>query len=167
MSLSAGDYVVAIGYVIFLYATGVSAAVLQNHPQYKWVLIATLVFDGALTIAIFVYEIKWWMQRHRAAAHSAPRNDALASSQIRAIAHTGRRTANVLARLCCTNSLCGLRRRARASARAIGAGLNSLSRSASWPSSAAYHRLPRDDGYERHSFLAGLGFTCGPWLWAS
>ncbi len=26
MSLSAGDYVVAIGYVIFLYATGVSAA---------------------------------------------------------------------------------------------------------------------------------------------
>jgi hypothetical protein len=71
MSLSAGDYVVAIGYVIFLYATGVSAAVLyQNHPQYKWVLIATLVFDGALTIAMFVYEIKWWI-KHRAAAQAA------------------------------------------------------------------------------------------------
>jgi hypothetical protein len=71
MSLSAGDYVVAIGYVIFLYATGVSAAVLyQNHPQYKWVLIATLVFDGVLTIAMFVYEIKWWI-KHRAAAQAA------------------------------------------------------------------------------------------------
>jgi hypothetical protein len=71
MSLSAGDYVVAIGYVIFLYATGVSAAVLyQNHPQYEWVLIATLVFDGALTIAMFVYEIKWWI-KHRAAAQAA------------------------------------------------------------------------------------------------
>lgn len=71
MSLSAGDYAVAIGYVIFLYATGVSAAVLyQNHPQYKWVLIATLVFDGILTIAIFVWEIKWWI-KHRAAAQAA------------------------------------------------------------------------------------------------
>lgn len=70
MSLSAGDYVVAIGYVIFLYATGVSAAVLyQNHPQYKWVLIAAMVFDGILTIAIFVWEVKWWI-KHRAAAQA-------------------------------------------------------------------------------------------------
>ena len=42
MKLSAGDYAVAIGSVIFLYATAVPAAVLyQNHPQYKWVLIVT------------------------------------------------------------------------------------------------------------------------------
>jgi hypothetical protein len=83
MSLSAGDYVVAIGYVIFLYATGVSAAVLyQNHPQYKWVLIATLVFDGALTIAMFVYEIKWWI-KHRAAAQAAAAQASAQSSQPR------------------------------------------------------------------------------------
>jgi len=81
MSLSAGDYVVAIGYVIFLYATGVSAAVLyQNHPQYKWVLIATLVFDAALTIAMFVYEIKWWI-KHRAAAQAAAAQASAQSSQ--------------------------------------------------------------------------------------
>jgi divalent metal cation (Fe/Co/Zn/Cd) transporter len=71
MKLSAGDYVVAIGFVIFLYGTGVPAAVLyQNHPQYKWVLIATLVIDGIATIAMFVYEIKWWI-KHRAAVLAA------------------------------------------------------------------------------------------------
>src|ERR1700677_1688136 len=81
MKLSAGDYVVAIGYVVFLYATGVSAAVLyQNHPQYKWVLIATLVFDGILTIAMFVYEIKWWI-KHRAAALAASTQQSAPSSQ--------------------------------------------------------------------------------------
>ncbi len=71
MKLSAGDYLVAIGFVLFLYATGVSAAVLyQNHPQYKWVLTVTLVFDGLLTIAMLVWEVKWWI-RHRAAALAA------------------------------------------------------------------------------------------------
>jgi hypothetical protein len=80
MALSAGDYVVAIGYVIFLYATGVSAAVFyQNHPQYEWVLIATLVLDGILTIAMFVYEIKWWI-KHRAAAQAAAAQSAAAQS---------------------------------------------------------------------------------------
>jgi hypothetical protein len=83
MALSAGDYVVAIGYVIFLYATGVSAAVFyQNHPQYEWVLIATLAFDGILTIAMFVYEIKWWI-KHRAAAQAAAAQSAAQSSQPR------------------------------------------------------------------------------------
>lgn len=71
MKLSAGDYVVAIGSVIFLYGTAVPAAVLyQNHPQYKWVLIATLVFDGILLITLFVWEVKWWI-KHRAAALAA------------------------------------------------------------------------------------------------
>ena len=71
MKLSAGDYVVAIGSVIFLYGTAVPAAVLyQNHPQYLWVLIATLVFDGILFIALFVWEVKWWL-KHRAAALAA------------------------------------------------------------------------------------------------
>jgi hypothetical protein len=71
MKLSAGDYVVAIGAVIFLYGTAVPAAVLyQNHPQYKWVLIVTLVFDGILFIALFVWEVKWWI-KHRAAARAA------------------------------------------------------------------------------------------------
>ncbi len=71
MKLSAGDYFVAIGSVIFLYATAVPAAVLyQNHPQYKWVFIATCVFDGILRIALFVWEVKWWI-KHRAAARAA------------------------------------------------------------------------------------------------
>lgn len=71
MKLSAGDYVVAIGSVIFLYGTAVPAAVLyQNHPQYKWVLIATLVVDGIVFVALFVYEVKWWI-KHRAAAQAA------------------------------------------------------------------------------------------------
>jgi hypothetical protein len=68
MKLSAGDYIVAIVAVVFLYGTAVPAAVLyQDHPQYKWVLIATLVFDGILFLALFVWEVKWWI-RHRAAA---------------------------------------------------------------------------------------------------
>ena len=71
MKLSAGDCVVAIGSVIFLYATAVPAAVLyQNHPQYKWVLIVTCVFDGILLIALFVWEVKWWI-KHRAVARAA------------------------------------------------------------------------------------------------
>jgi TctA family transporter len=71
MKLSAGDYVVAIGFVVFLYGTAVPAAVLyQNHPQYKWVLIATVVFDGIVAIAMFVWEVKWWI-KHRAAARAA------------------------------------------------------------------------------------------------
>ena|ERR1700677_1491860 len=80
MKLSAGDYVVAIGYVVFLYATGVSAAVLyQNHPQYKWVLVVTLVIDGIVTIAMFVWEVKWWI-KHRAAAMAARSGQASAQS---------------------------------------------------------------------------------------
>ena len=71
MKLSRGDYIVAIGFVVFLYVTAVPAAVLyQNHPQYLWVLIATVVFDGILAIAMFVWEIKWWI-KHRAAALAA------------------------------------------------------------------------------------------------
>ncbi|HVN92441.1 MAG TPA: hypothetical protein VMT38_02030 [Terracidiphilus sp.] len=71
MKLSAGDYVVAIGSVVFLYATAVPAAVLyQNHPQYEWVLIATLAVDGIAFIALLVYEVKWWI-KHRAAAQAA------------------------------------------------------------------------------------------------
>ncbi len=71
MKLSAGDYLVAIGSVVFLYATAVPAAVLfQNHPQYKWVFIATCIFDGILLIALFVWEVKWWI-KHRAAARAA------------------------------------------------------------------------------------------------
>jgi hypothetical protein len=71
MKLSAGDYLVAIGAVIFLYATAVPAALLyQNHPQYKWVLIATCALDGILFIALFVWEVKWWI-KHRAAARAA------------------------------------------------------------------------------------------------
>ena len=71
MKLSPGDYFVAIGTVIFLYATAVPAAVLyQNHPQYEWVLIATLAVDGMAFIALLVYEVKWWM-KHRAAARAA------------------------------------------------------------------------------------------------
>jgi len=71
MKLSVGDYMVAIGFVIFLYATAVPAAVLyQNHPQYKWVLIATCAFDGIVFVAMFVWEVKWWI-KHRAAALAA------------------------------------------------------------------------------------------------
>jgi hypothetical protein len=71
MKLSAGDYVVAIGTVFFLYATGVGAAVFyQNHPQYKWVLILTAVVDGVTVVALFVWEVKWWI-KHRAAARAA------------------------------------------------------------------------------------------------
>jgi hypothetical protein len=80
MKLSRGDYIVAIGFVVFLYVTAVPAAVLyQNHPQYKWVLIATLVFDGILFIAMFVWEIKWWL-KHRAAALAARSAQASAQS---------------------------------------------------------------------------------------
>jgi hypothetical protein len=74
MKLSAGDYVVAIGAVIFLYGTAVPAAVLyQNHPQYKWVLMVTLAVDGIVFIALFVWEAKWWI-KHRAAARAAQRS---------------------------------------------------------------------------------------------
>jgi len=71
MKLSAGDYFVAIGFVVFLYATAVPAAVLyQNHPQYKWVFIAVVAFDGIVAISMFVWEVKWWI-KHRAAALAA------------------------------------------------------------------------------------------------
>jgi hypothetical protein len=71
MKLSAGDYLVAFGAVLFLYATGVGAAVFyQNHPKYEWVLVATMVVDAIVFIALFVYEIKWWI-KHRAAARAA------------------------------------------------------------------------------------------------
>ncbi|MGD1107911.1 MAG: hypothetical protein ABR865_12770, partial [Terracidiphilus sp.] len=74
--LTRGNVFMAVGFVVLLYATGVPAAVLyQNHPQYKWVLIAALVFDGLLFIAMFTWEIKWYMkQRAARAAGSAPTN---------------------------------------------------------------------------------------------
>jgi hypothetical protein len=80
MKLSTGDYIVALAFVIFLYATAVPAVVLyQNHPQYKWVLVATCVFDGAVAIAMFVWEVKWWI-KHRAAALAARLSQASAQS---------------------------------------------------------------------------------------
>lgn len=74
--LSAGTVIIALGFVVILYGTGVPAAVLyQNHPQYKWVLISALVFDGLLFIAMMIFEIKWYMkQRAAQAAGSAPSN---------------------------------------------------------------------------------------------
>jgi hypothetical protein len=73
--LSVGTVVIAIGFVVILYGTGVPAAVLyQNHPQYKWVLIAALVFDGLLFIAMMIFEIKWYMKQRAASAGSAPSN---------------------------------------------------------------------------------------------
>ena len=69
--LTRGNVFMAVGFVVLLYATGVPAAVLyQNHPQYKWVLIATLVIDGIVAITMFVWEVKWWI-KHRAAARAA------------------------------------------------------------------------------------------------
>lgn len=67
--LSTGIVLRAVGFVVLLYTTGVPAAVLyQNHPQYKWVLITALVFDGILFIAMFAWEIKWYMKQRAAQA---------------------------------------------------------------------------------------------------
>lgn len=71
--LSRANVFMALGFVVLLYATGVPAAVLyQNHPQYKWVLVAALVFDGFLFVAMMVWEIKWWLKQRAAQAAGSP-----------------------------------------------------------------------------------------------
>jgi membrane protein YdbS with pleckstrin-like domain len=70
--LTRGNVIIAVGFVVLLYATGLPAVILyQNHPQYKWVFIA----DGILFIAMMVWEIKWYMkQRAAQVAGPAPTN---------------------------------------------------------------------------------------------
>lgn len=71
MKLSAKDWVMAIGFVLLLYAIALPAALLyQNHPQYEWVLIAAMILDGILFVSGITWEIKWWI-KHRAAALAA------------------------------------------------------------------------------------------------
>ena len=54
-------WVIAIGFVLFLYGTGLPAVLLyESHPQYKALFIATLLVDGLA----FVWLMVWGIRRY-------------------------------------------------------------------------------------------------------
>jgi len=54
-------WAIAIGFVLFLYGTGVPAAILyEDHPQYKPVFIAALILDGLA----FLWFMSWGIRRY-------------------------------------------------------------------------------------------------------
>ncbi len=58
------------GFSIFLYSTALPAFLLyQNHPQYKWLLITTLVIDAVSLIFVLILGTRWQREaKARAAA---------------------------------------------------------------------------------------------------
>jgi cytochrome c biogenesis protein CcdA len=56
----------ALAFCILLYGTGVPAAVLySNHPQYKPLFLATMVFDLILFLAFMTWAVRWNLKLHR------------------------------------------------------------------------------------------------------
>src|ERR1700742_2919563 len=56
----------AIVFVVLLYGTGVPAAALyQNHPQYRLLFLATMVFDVALFVSFMTWGIRYNLQLRR------------------------------------------------------------------------------------------------------
>jgi hypothetical protein len=54
----------AVVFVVILYGTAVPAVVLyQNHPQYKPLFIAALVFDAVLFVAYMTWAVRWYMRQ--------------------------------------------------------------------------------------------------------
>jgi hypothetical protein len=76
-------YAFAILFVIVLYATGVPAAILyQDHPQYKPLFFAAIVFDAVLFLLFIVFGFRWYfraMARLRARQAAAPTTGTLPS----------------------------------------------------------------------------------------
>jgi uncharacterized membrane protein len=56
----------ALAFVILLYGTGVPAAALyQNHPQYKPLFLATMIFDLAVFVAFMTWAVRYNLKLRR------------------------------------------------------------------------------------------------------
>jgi cytochrome c biogenesis protein CcdA len=56
----------ALAFVVLLYGTGVPAAALyQNHPQYKPLFLATMVFDLVLFVAFMTWAVRYNLKLRR------------------------------------------------------------------------------------------------------
>ncbi len=63
----------ALAFVVLLYGTGVPAAALyQNHPQYKPLFLATMVFDLILFVSFMTWAVRYNLKLRR--ERSASRN---------------------------------------------------------------------------------------------
>ncbi len=57
-------WAVAIGFVLFLYGTGLPAEILYDtHPQYKPVFIAAMVLDGLAFVAFMIWGWRWYARQ--------------------------------------------------------------------------------------------------------
>jgi cytochrome c biogenesis protein CcdA len=67
----------ALAFVVLLYGTGVPAAALyQNHPQYKLLFLATMVFDLILFVSFMTWAVRYnlKLRRERSASRSGSGN---------------------------------------------------------------------------------------------
>ena len=56
-------YAFAILFVLVLYGTGVPAVVLyQDHPQYKPLFLAAVIFDAVLFLLFMVFGFRWYFR---------------------------------------------------------------------------------------------------------
>lgn len=54
-------WAIAIGFVVFLYGTGLPATLLyEQHPQYKPLFISVMLLDAS----VFVWFMVWGIRRH-------------------------------------------------------------------------------------------------------
>jgi len=59
-------WAIAIGFVIFLYGTGVPVSLLyEDHPQYKALFIAVLSLDVLAFVAVMVWGIRRYVRQSR------------------------------------------------------------------------------------------------------
>ena len=64
-------WVIAIGFVLFLYGTGLPVGMLyQNHRQYRNLFIATLVVDGLAFIWLTIWGVRRYLRQNAATKSS-------------------------------------------------------------------------------------------------
>jgi hypothetical protein len=57
-------WVIAIGFVFFLYGTGLPVAILYDkHPQYKLLFFAVLALDGLVFIGFMIWGIRRYLRQ--------------------------------------------------------------------------------------------------------
>ncbi len=65
-------WVIAIGFVLFLYGTGLPVALLyEKHPQYKPLFIGTLALDGLVFIWFMIWGVRRYLRQIAAGKSSA------------------------------------------------------------------------------------------------
>ena len=67
-------WVIAIGFVLFLYGTGLPVAILYDkHPQYKLLFIAVVALDGLVFIGFMIWGVRRYLRQ--SAARSCAERD--------------------------------------------------------------------------------------------